>query len=62
MKRVRYETWAAFGWQGFLARVPGEWNPGRISGDFKAGSVRLDDAEVVRKEVEWRLREQPKSA
>lgn len=35
-------------------RIPAEWNPGRISGDFKAGSVRLDDAEVVRMEVEWR--------
>ncbi len=54
MKRVRYEDWALIGWQGFLLRVPAEWNPGRISGDFKSGSVRLDDAEVIRLEVEWR--------
>lgn len=54
MKRVRYEDWASFGWQGFFLRVPAEWNPGRISGDFRTGSVRLDDAEVVRMEVEWR--------
>jgi hypothetical protein len=54
MKRVRYKDWTPFGWQGFLLRVPTEWNPGRISGDFKSGSVRLDDAEVVRMELEWR--------
>ncbi|OGG51368.1 MAG: hypothetical protein A3F84_08505 [Candidatus Handelsmanbacteria bacterium RIFCSPLOWO2_12_FULL_64_10] len=54
MKRVHYEAWAPFGWQGFLLRVPAEWNPGRISGDFRSGSVRMDDAEVVRMEVEWR--------
>ena len=54
MKKVRYDAWAALGWQGFLMRVPSEWNPGRLTGDFKTGSLRVDDAEVVRMEMEWR--------
>ena len=46
--------WADFGWQGIRLRVPEEWNLGRVDGDQKSGYVRLDDAEIVRAEVEWR--------
>lgn len=31
-----------------------EWNPGKITGDFNAGSVRLDDPTLARLEIEWK--------
>ena len=34
--------------------VPDDWNLGRIDGDFEKGYARLDDAEIVRAEIEWR--------
>lgn len=46
--------WADFGWQGIFLRVPDEWNLGKVDGDAKSGYARLDDAEIVRAEVEWR--------
>ena len=46
--------WADFGWQGIYLRVPEDWNLGRVSGDYKSGYARLDDAEIVRAEIEWR--------
>ncbi len=46
--------WVQFGWQGICLRVPGDWNLGRVDGDYKSGYARLDDAEIVRAEVEWR--------
>ena len=48
------EKWAEFGWQGIRLRVPEEWNLGRVDGDRDSGYVRLDDAEIVRAEIEWR--------
>ena len=54
MKKVRYTDWVPLGWQGFLMRIPAEWNPGRITGGFHSGSIRLDDTEMVRMELEWR--------
>ena len=46
--------WTWFGWQGLSFPVPEEWNLGKITGDARSGSVRLDDGEVVRVEAEWR--------
>ncbi len=46
--------WSDFGWQGVRARVPEEWNLGRVDGGPDTGYVRLDDAEIVRAEIEWR--------
>lgn len=43
-----------FGWQGIRLRVPGEWELGKVDGDANSGYARLDDAEMVRAEVEWR--------
>ncbi|MBT3343931.1 MAG: hypothetical protein HN712_17510 [Gemmatimonadetes bacterium] len=43
-----------FGWQGLRLRVPEEWNLGKVDGDAKSGYARLDDAEIVRAEIEWR--------
>lgn len=43
-----------FGWQGLRLRIPEEWNLGKVDGDQKSGYVRLDDAEFVRAEIEWR--------
>ncbi|MBI2502082.1 MAG: hypothetical protein HYW07_02480 [Candidatus Latescibacteria bacterium] len=43
-----------FGWQGITLRVPADWNLGRVDGDYQSGYARLDDAEIVRAEVEWR--------
>ncbi len=53
MARAERE-WADFGWQGIYLRVPEDWNLGRVSGDYKSGYARLDDAEIVRAEIEWR--------
>lgn len=46
--------WTDFGWQGVHLRVPDEWNLGKVDGDAKSGYARLDDAEIVRAELEWR--------
>lgn len=43
-----------FGWQGVRLRVPSEWELGRVDGDMSSGYARLDDARMVRAEVEWR--------
>ena len=43
-----------FGWQGIVLRVPEEWNLGRVDGTYKSGYARLDDAQIVRAEIEWR--------
>lgn len=43
-----------FGWQGIRLRVPSEWELGRVDGDESSGYARLDDARMVRAEVEWR--------
>jgi hypothetical protein len=52
-------TWTEFGWQGIRLRVPDDWNLGRMEGDHRSGYVRLDDAEVVRAELEWRPAKEP---
>lgn len=54
MKKIQFDAWSPLGWQGFRLRIPESWNPGKITGDFKAGSLRLDDAEVIRMDIEWR--------
>ena len=54
MKPLRYSDWSLFGWHGLTLEVPLEWNPGKITGDFKAGSVRLDDPTLARLEIEWK--------
>ena len=43
-----------FAWQGLRMSVPDDWNLGRVDGDFEKGYARLDDAEIVRAEIEWR--------
>jgi hypothetical protein len=43
-----------FSWQGIRLRVPSEWELGRVDGDAASGYARLDDARMVRAEVEWR--------
>jgi hypothetical protein len=54
VKRLRYSDWVPFGWHGIGIEIPAEWNPGKIGGDAKSGSVRLDDATAIRMELEWR--------
>ena len=46
--------WIKFGWQGVNLKVPEDWNLGRVDGNYASGYARLDDAEIVRAEVEWR--------
>ena len=46
--------WVDFAWQGLRLSVPDDWNLGRVDGDFEKGYARLDDAEIVRAEIEWR--------
>ncbi|HIG18679.1 MAG TPA: hypothetical protein EYQ31_16105, partial [Candidatus Handelsmanbacteria bacterium] len=41
-----------FSWQGVRLRVPSEWELGRVDGDADSGYARLDDARMVRAEVE----------
>ena len=48
------ENRAEFAWQGLTLEVPEDWNLGRVDGDFEKGYTRLDDAEIVRLELEWR--------
>ena len=51
---MEIREWADFGWQGVCLQVPEEWNLGKVDGTRKSGYARLDDAEIVRMEVEWR--------
>ena len=46
--------WDKFGWQGLELDIPSDWNLGRVDGTFDKGYARLDDAEIVRVEIEWR--------
>ena len=46
--------WGRFGWQGIQLSVPEDWDLGKVDGDYNSGYARLDDAEIVRAEVEWR--------
>ena len=48
------DQWSDFAWQGLYLSVPSDWNLGRVTGDYKSGYARLDDAEIVRAELEWR--------
>jgi len=52
--KIDAADWVDFGWQGVRLRVPGEWSLGKVDGNYKNGYARLDDAAVVRLEVEWR--------
>ena len=54
MKRLRFDSWVPFRWHGIGLDIPEEWNPGKIVGDPKSGNVRLDDAEMIRIELEWK--------
>jgi len=51
---MRAEQGRLFGWQGLCLRVPEDWDLGRVDGDYSSGYARLDDAEMVRAEIEWR--------
>ncbi|MFH1569134.1 MAG: hypothetical protein ABIL09_14160 [Gemmatimonadota bacterium] len=50
----RIDCRRTFGWQGITLRVPEDWDLGKVDGDFGNGYARLDDAQIVRAEVEWR--------
>jgi len=54
MKTPTYSGWLPFAWHGIQLTVPNEWNPGKIAGEHNNGSVRLDDAQTVRLELEWK--------
>lgn len=54
MKRLRFDSWVPFRWHGIGIDIPEEWNPGKIVGDPDSGNVRLDDAEIIRIELEWK--------
>lgn len=54
MKQLKYTDWTTFGWHNLRFEVPEEWNLGKVTGDANSGYFRLDDAEIVRMEVEWR--------
>lgn len=47
-------AFSLFGWQGITLQVPADWNLGRVDGNYQSGYARLDDAQIVRAEVEWR--------
>lgn len=56
---ISIESWPpgcarrALGWQGYTARVPDAWNPGKIGGNRARGDLRVDDESGVRLELRW---------
>ena len=52
--RQKQTEWSDFAWQGLCLRVPEDWNLGKVDGKYESGYARLDDAEIVRAEIEWR--------
>ncbi len=42
------------GWQSWQLDLPAEWNPARLSGNARAGTVIAADLERVRLELSWR--------
>ena len=54
LKALRITHWSLFAWHGIQLQVPTDWNPGQLIGDAASGNARLDDAEIVRLEVEWK--------
>lgn len=51
---TNFDSLTDFGWQGIRLRVPDQWNLGRVDGNADSGYIRLDDAQIVRAEIEWR--------
>ena len=41
------------GWQGYLAHLPANWNPGKFAGKRSNGDVRVDDEDGTRLELRW---------
>ena len=41
------------GWQGYVAHLPSEWNPGKFSGKRANGDIRVDDENGTRLELRW---------
>ncbi|MBT3605546.1 MAG: hypothetical protein HN521_20980 [Candidatus Latescibacteria bacterium] len=54
MKNLTFTNWLPFAWQGIQLQIPADWNPGKITGEPNNGGVRLDDAQIVRLELEWK--------
>jgi hypothetical protein len=45
--------WSRLGWQGIALDVPADWCPGRLTGDFASGYLRVEDEWRVRLELRW---------
>ena len=45
--------WTTFGWAGITLSIPDSWEIAGISGDQKAGYLRLDDENMPRLELKW---------
>jgi len=46
-------NWVRFGWQGISGRIPENWSPRALGGDYGQGYCRLEDAEYPRLELKW---------
>jgi hypothetical protein len=53
-EQQKQTDWSDFAWQGLCLSVPEDWNLGKVDGKYESGYARLDDAEIVRAEIEWR--------
>jgi len=47
--------WKTFGWCGMTFMIPERWAPGRIEGDEREGSLRIDDPLMERINLRWKL-------
>lgn len=41
------------GWQGYIAHLPDDWNPGKFAGKRTNGDIRVDDEDGIRMELRW---------
>jgi hypothetical protein len=47
------ESKQLIGWQGLTVIVPHDWTVGSVTGDYREGYLRIDNADMPRLEVRW---------
>jgi hypothetical protein len=50
-----WAEWKPFAWWGIALEVPAAWSPGRLVGTAREGRAQLDDGEMERLDLTWKV-------